>query len=126
MTALNLPAAGDAQTGSVYLGVIDSGIQRNHSDLAQGRSAKVRAPHHGHGTEVPAIDSAVYRNSRRTGKLCVPDESSAAKRHGGRNSHGKIPAGGGHTTFIFTAQTDQTFYAGQGLFNPVKLSYAYL
>ncbi len=38
----------------------------------------------------------------------------------------KIPAGGGPTTFVFTAQTDQVYYSGQGFSNPVVLGYAYL
>lgn len=38
----------------------------------------------------------------------------------------KIPSGGGPTTFVFSAQTDQAYYTGQGFFNPVLLGYAYL
>lgn len=38
----------------------------------------------------------------------------------------KIPSGGGPTTFVFTAQTDQSYYTGEGFFNPVILGYAYL
>ncbi len=38
----------------------------------------------------------------------------------------KIPAANVPTVFIFTAQTDQAYYASQGFFNPVVLGYAYL
>jgi serine protease len=38
----------------------------------------------------------------------------------------RIPAGGGPTTFVLTAQTDQAYYTGQGFFNAVVLGYAYL
>ena len=37
-----------------------------------------------------------------------------------------IPGAGVPTVFIFTAQADQAYYAGQGFSNPVVLGYAYL
>jgi hypothetical protein len=38
----------------------------------------------------------------------------------------RVPAGGGPSVFVFTALTDQAYYAGQGFYNPVVLGYAYL
>ena len=38
----------------------------------------------------------------------------------------KIPSGGGPTVFVLTAQSDQSYYSGQGFSNSVVLGYAYL
>lgn len=38
----------------------------------------------------------------------------------------RVPAGGGPSIFVFTAASDQAYYASLGFYNPVVLGYAYL
>jgi serine protease len=58
MTALNLPAAWNTQTGYAYIGVVDNGIQRNHPDLGEDRAGNVRAHFSGRWTTSSPIPTA--------------------------------------------------------------------